>query len=178
MVMVYVPPDGGVDVTIVLDSIVADYQRKDDAVLRSIGRRLRAAPNPAAFVTAIELAGPEGTTLEQALRVAPSTLARGMVVRSDITCLYVNGQPRPGLTAADILASEVQSVEVYGAPGSAAPVPLDDVPEWNPNTFCGSGSRRGVMAQPDNGPPSARTPRTTNGDNIARVLIIWTRGRG
>lgn len=177
MVMVYVPPDGGVDVTIVLDSVVADYQRKDDAVLRSIGRRLRAAPNPAAFVTAIELSGPDGATLEQALRVAPSTLSRGLVVRNDITCLYVNGQPRPGLTAADVLAAEVQSVEVYGAPGSAAPVPLDDVPAWNSNTFCGSGSRPGVMAAPTDRPSGERAPRTSNGDNIARVLLIWTTRR-
>ena len=177
MVMVYVPPDGGVDVSVVLDSVVADYQRKDDALLRSIGRRLRAAPNPSAFVTAIELAGPERATLEQALRVAPSTLSRGLVVRNDITCLYVNGVPRPGLTAADVLASEVQSVEVYGAPGSAASVPLDDVPAWNSNTFCGSGSRPGVMARPADRPPGDRPPRTTSGDNIARVLLIWTTRR-
>jgi hypothetical protein len=176
MVPVYVPPDAGLEITVVLDSVIADYQRQDDDRLRSISQRLRLAPNPAAFVSLQELAGPDGMTLHEALRYAPSTLSRGLVVRNDITCVYLDGVPRPGMTADDIMASEVQAVEVYGANPQAA-VPLENVAPWNPNTFCGTGRRPGVFAAVVEGPRGARPPRTVAGDNIARVIPIWTTGR-
>jgi hypothetical protein len=175
MVPIYVPPDAGVEITVVLDSVVADYQRADDDKLRSISRRLRLASNPSAFVSIQELAGPEGMTLHDALRYAPSTLSRGLVVRDDLTCVYLDGVPRPGLTAADIPAAEVQAVEVYGA--SPSPTAIDDLAPWNPNTFCGTGRRPGAFAPSVDRPLGDRAPRTESGDNIARFIVVWTTGR-
>jgi hypothetical protein len=76
IVSAYVPPEGGLDLNIVLDSTIADWQRREDMEMREISRRLREAVNPSAFVSAVELVGPEGMTLKDALRAAPSTLSR------------------------------------------------------------------------------------------------------
>lgn len=174
IVSAYVPPEGGLDLNIVLDSTIADWQRREDMEMREISRRLREASNPSAFVSAVELVGPEGMTLKDALRAAPSALSRGLLARDDITCIYVNGDPRPGMTVADFLAEDVHAVEVYGINGrggTQAPIK-----PWQMGTFCGTGTRQGPLARPEL-PPGVRDVRRDM-DNIARVIVIWTkRGR-
>jgi hypothetical protein len=170
LVPAHVPATGGLDMTIVLDSTIADWQRREDYQLRDISRRLREANNPSALVSEAELAGPEGQTLKDALRVAPSTLSRGMLAKDDVTCVYVNAQPRPGMTAGDILAEDVHAVEAYGT-GSGVTPPV----RWLLGTFCGTGARMGPFHIP--GLPAGARPRPEM-DNIIRVLMVWTkRGR-
>jgi len=171
---VYVPPDGGVDVTVVLDSTIADWQRREDMELREISRRIREATNPSAFVSMQELAGPDGMTLKDALRVAPSTLSRGLIVRDDIACVYIDGDPRPGMTVGDILAADVQAVEVYGLNAKGG----TEVPRrpWLLGTFCGTGTRIGPF---DRGEILAGRRSRLDMDNWARVVVIWLKkGRG
>lgn len=176
VVSIYVPPEGGVDVMVVLDSTIADWQRREDMQLREISQRIREANNPSAFVSAMELAGPEGMTLKDALRVAPSTLSLGLLVRDDITCVYVDGTPRPGMTSGDILAEEVGAVEVYGIDakgGTKAP----SAP-WQLGTFCGTGIRQGPGWVPQYEGPRGALSRRREMDNIARVVVVWMkRGR-
>lgn len=168
MVPVYVPPEGGVDISVVLDSTIADWQRRDDTQLREISHRMREATNPSALVGLHELVSPEGTTLAEALRVAPSALSRGLLVRNDVTCIYVNGFPRPGMIASDILASEVQAVEVYGTmmKGRSTGTQAPEVP-WLLGTFCGTGTFQGPGQNYNKGISY----------NIARVLVVWTKQR-
>jgi hypothetical protein len=175
MVPVYVPPDGGIEVSIVLDSTVAEYQKRDDDALRGISLRQRLAVNPSAFVGMHELRATEAPSLREALRVTPSTLFRGIVVRDDITCVYINGQPRPGMAASDIPIDDVEAVEVYGA--MVGGVPTAQLAPWARDTFCGSGRRPGPDSQATDRPRGERAPRTVVGDNIARVIVVWTRGR-
>jgi hypothetical protein len=101
-------------------------------------------------------------------------LSRGHLLRDDVTCVYVDGEPRPRLTAADILASDVQAVEVYGifARGGTMAPPSP----WLMGTFCGTGTRQGPLGDPER-MPSERTPRTQDGDNIARVIVVWMKRR-
>jgi hypothetical protein len=178
IVPAYVPADGGVELNIVLDSTIADWQRREDMELREISRRLREATNPSAFVSAAELAFPSGTTLKDALRETPSTLSRGLLLRDDITCVYVDGEPRPGMTAADFLAEDVHAVEVYGidARGSTqAPVK-----PWLMGTFCGTGTRQGPLwtRPPDDEPRGYRRGGARREmDNLARVAVIWLKRR-
>jgi hypothetical protein len=173
IVPVLVPETGGLDVNVVLDSTIADWQRREDYQLRDISRRLREATNPSAFVSAAELVGPEQMTLKDALRVAPSTMSRGLVVKDDVTCVYIDGQPRPGMTAADILAEDVHAVEVYGlfARGNtmAPPVP------WLMGTFCGTGTRQGPNGKPGLAP--GVRPSRIEADNFARVIVVWLKRR-
>jgi len=174
IVSAYVPPEGGLDLNVVLDSTIADWQRREDMELREISRRVREALNPSAFVSAVELAGPERTTLAEALRVAPSTLSRGLLVKDDISCIYVDGVPKPGMVASDFLAEDVHAVEVYGINargGTQAPLK-----PWQMGTFCGTGTRQGPFARAEL-PPGAR-PSRIEADNIARVVVVWMkRGR-
>ena len=173
----YVPPEGGLDLNIVLDSTIADWQRRLDMEMREISRRLHEAANPSAFVSAAELAVPEGTTLKDALREAPSTLARGLLVRDDFSCIYVDGEPRPGMTVGDILAEDVHAVEVYGINArGGTQVPLKP---WQKGTFCGTSTRQGPLwrAPADELPRGVRLSRLDM-DNWARVVVIWMkRGR-
>jgi hypothetical protein len=176
IVPVLVPETGGLDVTVVLDSTIADWQRREDYQFRSISQRLREASNPAAFVSAAELVGPAELTLKDALRVAPSTLSRGLVTKDEVTCVYIEGQPRPGMTTADILADEVHAVEVYGITGrgttSAPPVP------WLLGTFCGTGTKQGPYwrASAGDGPRGYAVAREPI-DNVARVVVVWLKRR-
>ena len=170
IVSAYVAPEGGLDLNIVLDSTIADWQRRDDMEMREISRRLREALNPSAFVSAAELTGPANMTLKDALREAPSTLSRGLLVKDDVTCVYVNGNPKPGMVASDFLAEDVHAVEVYGINGrggTQAPIK-----PWQMGTFCGTGTRQGPFAKPEL-PPGVR-PNRIEADNIARVIVIWT----
>lgn len=176
VVPAYVPPDGGVELTIVVDSTIADWQRREDMELREISRRIREANNPSAFVSAAELAVPEGTTLKVALREAPSTLSRGLLIRDDFSCVYVDGVPRPGMTVADFLAEDVHAVEVYGVDAKGrtqAPVR-----RWQMGTFCGTGSRQGPLWRPpaDDRPRGVPVSRHEM-DNWARVVVIWLKRR-
>ena len=177
IVSAYVPREGGLDMNIVLDSTISDWQRREDMEMREISRRLREALNPSAFVSAVELVGPEGMTLKDALRAAPSTLSRGLLVKDDVTCVFVNGNPKPGMTTGDILAEDVHAVEVYGLDGrgkTQAPI----VP-WLMGTFCGTGTRQGPYWKPSmgEGPRGYRIP-AREADNLARVVVVWTkRGR-
>ena len=179
IVSAYVPAEGGLDINIVLDSTIADWQRRVDMEMREISRRLREALNPSAFVSAAELVGPAGMTLNEALRVAPSTLSRGLLLKDDVTCVYVNGEPRPGMIAGDIPADEVHAVEVYGVDGRGGT--QRPIKPWQMGTFCGTGTRQGPLwRSPDEdlprGMPGGRAGRPM--DNFARVIVIWTkRGR-
>jgi hypothetical protein len=175
MLSVVVPEQGGLDVTVELDSTIADWQRREDYEFRDISRRLREAGNPSAFVSAAELVGPYDMTLKDALRVAPSTLSRGLLVKDDVTCVYLEGKPQPGMTTADILADEVHAVEVYGitAKGgtTAPPVP------WLLGTFCGTGTKQGPGYRPPRGEGRRGFVSPEPIDNVARVVVVWLKRR-
>jgi hypothetical protein len=136
--------------------------------LREISRRIREATNPSAFVSMTELAGPEGATLKNALRVAPSTLSRGLIIRDDVACIYIDGDPRPGMTVGDILAVDVQAVEVYGINAKGG----TEAPRrpWLLGTFCGTGIRQGPF---DRGEVIAGRRSRLDMDNWARVVVVW-----
>ena len=176
IVPAYVPEDGGIDLNVVLDSTIADWQRMLDRQMREVSERLRRATNPSAFVSAAELQFPEGTTLKDALREAPSTLSRGLLLKDDVTCIYVDGEPRPGMTAADFLAEDVHAVEVYGIDARGGTQwPLSK--KWQSGTFCGTGTRQGPLSFATAAEDMPRGYRRTNRemDNIARVAVIWLR---
>jgi hypothetical protein len=170
---VYIPRDGGTDITIVLDSTIADWQRTEDAETRDIISRVRWANYPSVFVSSLELVGPEEATLHEALRFAPSTLSRGLLIRDDIACIYLNGKPEPGMTTSDILARDVHAVEVYGLPLKGG-VPAPRRP-WPAFAHCGSGTRVGPNA-PLSTSGLGRGARRES-DTFARVIVVWLHRR-
>ena len=177
IVSAYVPPEGGLDLNVVMDSTISDWQRREDMELREISRRLREANNPSAFVSAAELSAPEGTTLKVALREAPSALSRGLVAKDDITCVYVDGVPMPGATVGDFLAEDVHAVEVYGIDGKGGT--QAPIKPWLLGTFCGTGTRMGPFRRPELALGQRPRDLELQLDNVARVVVIWLkRGRG
>jgi hypothetical protein len=143
LVPITVPPEGGVEITITLDSLYATYQFRDDAIKREISKRQRDAVNPATFVSAHELDS-DAKDLRDALRFAPSTLSRGIsfmdltvpsgeepsarrgertVVRSARQVIYIDGVVTT-LKLQDLKLQEmsVAGIEVYPAGSLKAPL--------------------------------------------------------
>jgi hypothetical protein len=175
MIALTVPPDGGVELTIQLDSLYADYQRREEVQTRQIGWRIRRASNPATFVSAHDL-DPEAKDLRQALRFAQSVLTRGINVMDPRIqwVVYIDGQ-RTYLQPVDLKAEDIASfsgIEVYppntlddalSVPGSTANIgSLDD------GMLFSSGQRAPGF--------SNRTSVRTRG-NGAYLLMIWTSKR-
>ena len=170
IVPVTVPPDQGVEITVTLDSLYAEYQRWDEDQLRGISARVRRAINPAAFVPMQEI-DPEAANLRDALRYSYSLLSRGLIIRQG--CIYLDGRPRPDLALQDISTEGIQGIEVY------PPFTLQDgwnLAPINPLTPCG-----GVTG----GPFPAAVGRRTSANrtlvrergNAAQIIMIWTKAR-
>jgi hypothetical protein len=170
MIPVSVLPDGGVEITVVLDSLYAEYQRWDEEQNRGIGWRVRRATNPAAFIPLHEI-DLEAKDLRDGIRYSYALLSRGLRVTEG--CIWLNGKPRTELALQDLDPRDVEALEVY-PPGT-----LDDqdrLPSFPPLTPCA-----GVWPRPQS-PGSAmrgrgpRVPTRARG-NTGTVIVIWTRGR-
>jgi hypothetical protein len=185
LVPISILPDGGVEITVVLDSLYADYQRVDEDQLRGITWRVRRAISPAAFIPQHEI-DPEAKNLRDGIRYSHSLLSRGTVIRSgsgaahDTVCVYVDGKARPDVFLQDLDPKDIEALEVY------PPNTLEDrdrLPLFQRGTDCenlwGSAPpapdargqpRRNAAATP------RRTPRRSLGNTIMMV-VVWTRGR-
>lgn len=176
LVAVTVPPEGGVEITVTLDSLYAEYQRRDEVQKREIAWRVREARHPSTFVSAHEL-DPEAKDLRQALRFAPSVLNRGINVMDPRVrpVIYLDGQ-RTNLHFTDFKADDIAQfagIEVYpnntladalSVPGSSANIGwLDD------GALFGGGQRAA-------GSFSNRTTARSRG-NTTMLIMIWTTRR-
>ncbi|HET8761339.1 MAG TPA: carboxypeptidase-like regulatory domain-containing protein, partial [Nitrospiria bacterium] len=175
MIPVTIPPEGGVEVTIQLDSLYADYQRRDEMQTRGIAWRITRAANPATFVSAHDLDS-TAKDLRQALRWSEALLSRGVnAMDARIRwVIYIDGQ-LTYLQPADLKAEDIASfagIEVYppntlddalSVPGSSANIgSLEDG-----KLFSGGQRAPGF---------SNRTAVRTRG-NAAYLMMIWTTKR-
>lgn len=172
MIPITVPPDGGVEFTIQLDSLYAEYQRREERQTREIGWRLTRASSPATFIPAHDL-DPEAKDLRQALRYAQSVLTRGINLMDTRIrpVIYIDGE-RTELQLSDLKAEDIarfSGIELYppntledalSVPGSSANIgSLDDG-----RLFSGGQRARGF---------SNRTSVRSRG-NGAYLIMIWT----
>lgn len=175
MVPVTVPSEGGVEITISLDSLYAEYQRRDENETRLIGWRLRNATSPATFLSANEI-DPASKDLREALRFAPSVLGRGINVMDPKLrpVIYIDGR-RTELHFSDLKPADLAQfafIEVYPAntlqdeqslPGSSANIgTIED------GRLFSSGQRAPGF--------SSRTAVRTRG-NTTLLIMIWTTKR-
>jgi hypothetical protein len=175
MIPVTVPPEGGVELTIQLDSLYADYQRRDEMQTREIGWRIRRASSPATFVSAHDL-DPEAKDLRQALRWAESLLSRGVNAMDPRIqwVIYIDGK-RTYLQPADLKAEDIASyagIEIYPA-GT-----LDDALSV-PGSSANMGNLEdGILFSRGQRAPgfSNRTSVRSRG-NAAYLMMIWTTKR-
>jgi hypothetical protein len=175
LIPVTVPPEGGVEVTITLDSLYADYQRREELQKREISWRMRRASSPATFVSAHDLDS-TAKDLRQALRRAESVMSRGMNFMDPRVryLIYIDGQ-RTYLQPQDLKPEDIAriaGIELYpwntlddalSIPGSTSDVGfLDDG-----KLFGGGQLAPGF---------SGRTTVRSRG-NGAFLIMIWTTRR-
>ena len=185
LVPVSILPDGGVEMTVNLDSLYAEYQRIDEDQLRGITWRTRRAISPAAFIPQHEIDA-QAKNLRDGIRYSHSLLSRGTVIRSgsgaarDTICVYVDGKARPDVFLQDLDPKDIEALEVY-PPNTLEE--RDRLPFFQPGTDCENlwstappaADARGQPRRPVTAAPR-RTPRRGLGNTIMTV-IVWTRGR-
>jgi hypothetical protein len=176
MIPVTVPPEGGVELTIQLDSLYAEYQRRDEAETRLIGWRMRRAGPTAVFVSGHDL-DPEAKDLREGLRFAQSVLTRGINVMNPRIrpVIYIDGK-RTYLALADLKPEDFarfSGIELY------PPNTLDDalsVPGSSENVGWLEDGKLFGSGQRAPGSFSNRTSARTRG-NGEYLIMIWTNKR-
>jgi hypothetical protein len=179
MVPVTIPYDGGVEITVTVDSLYAEYQRWDEDQKRGISWRTRRATSPAAFVPLHEI-DIEAKDLRDAIRYSHALLSRGLVIPGG--CIYMNGKPRTELALTDIDPKDVDALEVY-VPGTLEdndrlpPFPIGTPCEflWGNSAAQSSRGRAPSLGAVRN--PGTAPPRHRGRGNIMIAIVIWTRGR-
>jgi hypothetical protein len=131
-------------------------------------QRLRWRPIASALVSGAEIRA-AGATVHNALLASPSFVRSAL--RPNAPCIFVNGQPRPGMLLDQIRVEDIRAIEVYSDQRKDEVYlgPLKDM--WPKNFPCG----------PALTPQSGPRPRSNTGPNrsapIARMkwVVIWTR---
>lgn len=113
MVSVVVPRHEGVELALTLDSAEAQNTELEVAFSQLSERLVRRDPL-SAFVSRTELRAAEGSGIIGALLNARSVTAKALRF-TDRACVFVDGTPRPGLSANSISPENVEAVEVYSA---------------------------------------------------------------
>ncbi len=175
MLSVVVPRDGGIELAVALDS----GKSRDKALempLREFDERMQwGVKSRAAVIPRQELAGHLKAGLATALRYSPAFMLSGLVIDDAITCVYVDGLPRPLTVLDDFTAEEVEAVEVYGL---RADFTNTLAKRWPRGGVCGNGGRpqhavsrgsSGYNVGLGAGASSQRVPM----DDIARAVVIW-----
>ena len=186
---VFVPRDGGVQLAAALDTMPGPSNDKRLAMLLpEFDSRVRIRGNLSAVIPRQEFAGRYGLVLKDALRFTTSFLKSSLIIVDSVTCVFVDGLPRPSATLHEFTAGEVLAVEVYGLGQEYTNTLLD---RWPPGMPCGTGgataptSSRKFGLQPGtarpmgtvNRGPIPSVPKPSTGrepmDNIARAVVVW-----
>lgn len=180
-----VPADSAVELLVSMKPMSDSSAKRLAMPLAEFDSRVRAAlRTKSALVPRQELRGKRGT-VASALRYAPSFARTGMRLPND-ACIYVDGFPRPMLTADEIQVEQVDRVEVYGLralteghlrpwpPGAPCGDPkgprsaVSGVIPATPTLRGGAAGRFGLQTA---GQRSNRVPM----DDLVRVVVIWTK---
>jgi hypothetical protein len=113
---VNVPVDGGTELDVVVERGRVSRDQHMEMLYREMDTRLTFRGINTAFVPREVLSGREKMSLDKALVFAPEVAKKQLFVASDL-CLFVDGVARPGMNLADFAPEDIESVELYGAPG-------------------------------------------------------------
>lgn len=147
------------DATVELSALLDSGSAQNRGLLwADFDERARWLGQGGALVPASELAKHDGGDLSDALRASHSVVNRSLRIGPN-TCLFVDGEPKPGWTIDAIPVDQVAAVEVYTSTGDQT---QSLARRWPPNALCGSG-----VSDPDPSmPPSVR--RST-----VRFAVVW-----
>jgi hypothetical protein len=171
LLSIFVPHDGGVELAAVLvPSDEGTQSKRYASVLTEFESRVRLRNMRAALVPRHAFAGRYGMMLGDALRYTSAFLNTHLVL-DDEACLFVDGQPKPTLTAWNYSAADVEAVEVYGDRGDQSSTLLS---RWPPGMPCGAGSNTVPRSSSKFGlqPGGVRSGRTSRSNRVA-AIVIW-----
>jgi hypothetical protein len=134
---VRVPRDTGVGIDIVLRPGYAALANYLEMAWADMAQRIHWAGVNAAVVGREELGG-HGSSLDLAIKFAPSFAKRALVI-DERACIYVDGIARPSATIRDFAVEEIESIELYGARGD---ITNTLAKQWPPKFPCGNTSAR------------------------------------
>jgi hypothetical protein len=145
---VVVPVGGGTELDMVVDRGRVSRDQHMEMLYREMDSRLTFRGVNSAFVPREVLKGREKLTLDKALLFSPEVAKRALFLASDL-CLFVDGIARPGMNLADFAAEDIESVELYGAPGRTT------------MSFAGPSTNRSVKQADPSGSLVSRWPPKT-----------------
>lgn len=161
-VSVTVQPHDGVEVALLLDSADAEIPGLEMA-FGDFRSRLVRRGNTSAVVPRTELLINGNGGVVSSLTTAPSFNAKSLRF-TDFACVFVDGMPRPGLSANAIDAQAVEAVEVYTATSERSGTLAE---RWPRNVPCST-----------TGSPAATLPKIQPGvrpapSDVVRWIVIW-----
>jgi Carboxypeptidase regulatory-like domain len=161
-VSVTVQPHDGVEVALLLDSAEADVPGIEMA-FADFRSRLMRRRNGSAVVPRTELLTLGNGGVVSSLVRAQSFSAKSLRF-TDVACVFVDGAPRPGLSANAVAAEDVEAVEVYTGDAERSGTLAE---RWPKNVPCGN-----------TGAPHATERKITPGgrdapSDIVRWIVIW-----
>lgn len=140
---VVVPVNGATELDVVVERGRVSRDQHMEQLYREMDSRLVFRGINTAFVTREELKGREKMPLDAAVQFAPEFARKALVILSD-ACVFVDGVARPGATLRDFAPEDIESVELYGAPGGNASRALAQMDptgslrdRWPPKVPCG-----------------------------------------
>ena len=146
--------DSAVELAVTLDSLSAPGGMRRAMPLAEFEQRGRWMGALSALVPGRELAAQEGQAVGDALRYSLSFLRKGLLIDDAVTCVYVDGVPKPLSVVNDYTAADVEAIEVYG---QDADITRTLARRWPRGFPCGN--------------PNAR--QRYFGRNVARAVVIW-----
>lgn len=117
-ISVDVPDDRAVETAVLLDASLAPQRPGTDALWAEFDKRLRWQGMNGAVVTSAELERYGGGSASDALRASQSFVKKGLRI-GPVTCLFIDGIPKPGWRLDAIPVEQIAAVEVYSRSGDA-----------------------------------------------------------
>lgn len=164
-VSVTVQPREGVEVALLLDSAEAPGANMLEQAFFDFQQRLLRRGLSSVMVPRTELLARGNGGVVSNLLLAKSFGAKALHF-SDTACLFIDGQPKPGMSAQIVDAADVEAVEVYT---SSADRPQTLMRRWPAGAPCGD------TGQPRSGPgrvmlaPGQRAPQS----DVVYWVVIW-----
>jgi hypothetical protein len=137
---------------------------------REFDLRTKMSGQNAAMVPAQELGSSGKASLGQALQRSRSVAAKNLRLQPD-ACVFVDGEPRPGLSPDAFVVEDVLAVEVYGRNGDLTKILKERWPEKVP-CFTGSGSAARRRGKNGFG-PMARMMESAERATEVEMVVVW-----
>jgi hypothetical protein len=152
---VTVQRDEGSEVALLLDSATGPASHMLEAAFADFYDRMLVRRRTSAIIPRAELTRDGDRQLLGAIRRSPSSLK--VVMRfGDSACVFIDGQPRPGVSVNALDPSDIEAVEAYAAGAEAS----------------GTLNRRwphGFPCAPTGG------PAVTPGNDVVHWVVVWTK---